>query len=148
MFEAGAQNKSSLRLLLTRDEFPYLRDRVFGAIQDIDSVGAVERVQALRLMPPLSAWTAAPGHLPLSTAPTLVLFAEKESSVLTETSPTRQALGSLLPAFFSRGELRIVTGDEKNPVQHASLIFHYFQFLPHIAGFYRGLKSGKFRQAA
>jgi hypothetical protein len=99
-------------------------------------------------MPPLSAWTAAPGHLPLSEAPALILFAEKESSVLTETSPTRQAFESVLPAFFPRGELRVVTGEEGNAVQHASLIFHYFQFLPHIAGFYRGLKSGKFRQAA
>jgi hypothetical protein len=33
-------------------------------------------------------------------------------------------------------------------VQHASLIFHYFQFLPHVAAFYRGLKSGKTRLAA
>jgi hypothetical protein len=54
----------------------------------------------------------------------------------------------MLPTFFSRGEMRIVRNGSGNPVQHASLIFHYFQFLPHIVEFYRGLKSRKFRVAA
>jgi len=33
-------------------------------------------------------------------------------------------------------------------VQHASLIFHYFQFLPHIVAFYRGLKTQPISRAA
>jgi hypothetical protein len=33
-------------------------------------------------------------------------------------------------------------------VQHASLIFHYFQFLPHIAAFYRKVKTGRLPLAA
>jgi hypothetical protein len=148
MFEAGAQNKAALRALLTVDELSHLRDRVLGAIHHIDPAGAVERVSALCTMPPLSAWTAEPGQLPLSDAPTQILYAEKEGAVLTEQSPTRKAFESMLPTFFSRGEMRIVRNGSGNPVQHASLIFHYFQFLPHIVEFYRGLKSRKFRVAA
>jgi hypothetical protein len=148
MFEAGAQNKAALRSLLTPGELRHLRDRVMGAIQQIDPTGAVERVSALRAMPPLSAWTAKPGHLPLTEAPVQVLYAEKEGAVLTEQSPTRQAFEAMLPTFFSRGEMRVVRNESGNPVQHASLIFHYFQFLPHIVEFYRGLKSRKFRNAA
>jgi hypothetical protein len=148
MFEAGAQNKAALRTLLTPDEFRPLRDRVLASIQEIDSAGAVERVQAMCRMPPLSAWTASPGHLPLSEAPALILFAEKESAVLTANSPTREALTSMLPAFFPSGKCQVVTGHPAHAVQHASLIFHYFQFLPHIVGFYRELKSRNFRLAA
>jgi hypothetical protein len=33
-------------------------------------------------------------------------------------------------------------------VQHASLIFHYFNFLPPIASFYRQLKTGETRRSA
>lgn len=148
MFEAGAQNKAALRVLLTADEFRRLRERVLAAIRQLEPIGAFERVAALRLMPPLSPWTATPGELPLSEAPALVLFAEKENAVLAERAPTRIAFETALPAFFPQGEYRLVTGDGGSPVQHASLIFHYFQFLPHIAKFYRGLKSRKFRLAA
>jgi hypothetical protein len=99
-------------------------------------------------MPPLSPWLT-PEQLPLSEAPTIVLYAEKESAVLAVGSPTRTAFESALPAFFPRGELRVVASAAGgSPVQHASLIFHYFQFLPLVAGFYRGLKSGKFPLAA
>lgn len=148
MFEAGAQNKAALRALLTAAEFRQLRDRVLGAIQQLTLAGAFERVASLRHMPSLSAWTAAPGELPLSKAPALVLFAEKEDAVMAAQSPTRVALETALPAFFPLGESHIVTGHGGSPVQHASLIFHYFQFLPHIVEFYRGLKSRKFRLAA
>jgi hypothetical protein len=83
----------------------------------------------------------------LSTAPALVLYAEKETAVLHERSPTRAALATTLSAFFPAGTLQVVGGGT-SPVQHASLIFHYFQFLPPITAFYRGLKSGKVRLAA
>ncbi len=148
MFEAGAQNREALRTLMTAAELHALRAAVLGAIRTIDATGAGERVQAMCAMPPLSAWTTS-AQLPLSHAPTLVLYAEKESAVLTESSPTRLALTSALPVFFPRGELRTVTGGAAgSAVQHASLIFHYFQFLPHVAAFYRGLKTGKLRLAA
>jgi len=147
MFEAGAHNRDALRALMTGNELRRLRESVLGAIKNIDVTGACERVQSMSLMPPLSAW-APPSPLPWSDAPALVLYAEKETAVLAENSPTRAAFESALAAFFPRGELRVVTSRAGNPVQHASLIFHYFQFLPHIAGFYRGLKSGKLRLAA
>ena len=35
-----------------------------------------------------------------------------------------------------------------SPVQHASLIFHHYQFLPHFAEFYRRLKQSKLVLAA
>ena len=147
MFEAGAQNREALRALMTGGELRNLRSRVLGAIQQIDTTGACERVQALRDMPPLSAW-ASPAPLPLSDAPALVLYAEKESAALAASSPTRAAFESTLDAFFPRSEVQVVTARDGSPVQHASLIFHYFQFLPPIAAFYRRLKTGKTRLAA
>jgi len=99
-------------------------------------------------MPPLSPWSA-PEQLPLTEAPALILYAEKETSVLAAGSPTRAAFETALGAFFPQGVLKIVSSENAgNPVQHASLIFHYFQFLPKVAGFYRGLKSGKLPLAA
>lgn len=145
MFEAGAQNKSSLRALMSGGELRALRASVLDAIRAIDSAGACERVAALSRMPALSAWAGAPQ--PLSEMPALILYAEKENAVLTENSPTRAALVTALPAFFPRGLCRVVSGGT-SPVQHASLIFHYFQFLPPIAAFYRGLKLGKIHLAA
>lgn len=148
MFEAGSQNKESLRALMTVEELRRVKDNVFDAIQRINAVGATERCGALRDMPPLSAWRA-PDQLPLSEAPALILYAEKESSVIPESSPTRAAFESALKAFFPRGEMKIVSSKPGgSQVQHASLIFHYFQFRPMLVGFYRSLKSGKAQLAA
>ena len=84
----------------------------------------------------------------MSDAPTLILYAEKEGAVLADTSPTRQALEQFPYTFFPQGQVRIVSGGAGGPVQHASLVFHYYQFLPHFQRYYRGLKSRKFGQAA
>jgi pimeloyl-ACP methyl ester carboxylesterase len=145
MFEAGAQNQASLRALMSGGELRHLHARVIAAIQSIDFTGACERLSALRQLPALSAWNGSPR--PLSLAPTLVLYAEKEGAVLHERSPTRAALATTLSAFFPHGTVRIVGGGS-SPVQHASLIFHYFQFLPPVTAFYRGLKTRKDRVAA
>ena len=145
MFEAGAQNKASLRALMTGAELRHLHTHVIQAIQSIDFTGACERLAALRQLPILSAWDGGPR--PLSHDPALILYAEKEGAVLHERSPTRAALGTTLSAFFPHGTQRIVAGG-KSPVQHASLIFHYFQFLPHIAAFYRTLKTHPCARAA
>jgi pimeloyl-ACP methyl ester carboxylesterase len=142
MFEAGAQNKEAVRLLLTANEFRGLRDRVLAAITAIDPAGAVERVQALRAFP-------SPGApIVLSPAPVLVLYAEKESAVLTETSPTTREFRSRLAAWFPRGQCFTVVNTPDNPVQHASLIFHCRNFLPYLAGFYRSLRPATHSQAA
>lgn len=83
----------------------------------------------------------------LADVPTLILYAEKESAVLTERSPTRRALEHTPRSWFPQGECRLVTNRRGSPVQHASFIFHCFDFQPLIAAFYRRLKSGKARQA-
>ena len=145
MFEAGAQNQASLRALMSVGELRHLHAHVIAAIQSIDFTGACERLSALRQLPALSAWDDRPR--PLTLAPALVLYAEKESAVLHERSPTRTALATTLTAFFPHGAVHLVAGGT-SPVQHASLIFHYFQFLPPITAFYRGLKSRKDRLAA
>jgi hypothetical protein len=80
-------------------------------------------------------------------APALILYAEKEGSVMADTSPTRRLLERSHEALFPRSECRVVSGGP-TPAQHASLIFHHHQFLPHIAAFYRESKPGKFVQAA
>jgi pimeloyl-ACP methyl ester carboxylesterase len=148
IFEAGAQNRETIRSLLTAGELLQLRDRVLAAIKDLEPLGACERVDALRAMPPLSPWDTA-GRLPLATAPALVLYAEKESAVIAVGSPTRTAFDSALQAIFPHGELKVVSGAPGgNAVQHASLIFHYFQFLPPVAAFYRSLKARKLPLAA
>jgi pimeloyl-ACP methyl ester carboxylesterase len=145
MFEAGAQNQASLRALMSAGELRQLHARVTAAIQSLDFTGACERLSALRQLPALSAWDGGPR--PLSTAPALILYAEKEGAVLHARSPTRAALTTTLSAFFPAGTHHIVGGGA-SPVQHASLIFHYFQFLPPITAFYRGLKTRNVRLAA
>ena len=81
--------------------------------------------------------------LPLSEAPALVLYAEKEESVIDPRSPARFALERACRAFFPHGECRVVRNPRGSPVQHASLIFHVGAFLPHFGKFYRGLKTRK-----
>ncbi len=141
MFEAGAQNKAALAFLLARDETRRLRESVLGTINAITPAGAVERVRALREF-------AAPGEpRPLTTAPVLVLYAEKESAVLVENSPTAREFQTRVRAWFPRGLCLIVGNTPDNPVQHASLIFHAENFQPPIAAFYRTLRATR-RQAA
>jgi pimeloyl-ACP methyl ester carboxylesterase len=141
MFEAGAQNRSALAVLMTPGQLALLRKRVRDTIGEIDPAGACERVRALRQMPPPSAFS-----LPLSHAPALVLYAEKEDAVICRGSPTRDLLEGDIRSVFPKGECRIVTGKD-SPVQHASLIFHYPQFRPFVAAFFRSLKPRKIRLA-
>ena len=148
MFEAGAQNKVSLRALMTPQELTRLRDAVMGTIRGITHTGARERVQALAAMPPPTAYFS-PMSLPLTDAPALVLFAEREEGVLDPGSPTRFALGSAHRAYFPHGRVqRVAALPGGAPVQHASLIFHVFEFLPHLSGFYAKLRQAKLKSAA
>jgi len=147
MFEAGAQNKDALQFLLTRGELTHLREAVLGTIRSVDARGAGERVRALRQMQAPSAYFA-PTMQPLSTAPTLILYAEKESAVLAATSPSRFVFEKAHRAYFPRSECRLIVNSTGSPVQHASLIFHYGNFLPPIAAFYRRLKADQSRRAA
>lgn len=147
MFEAGAQNKESLRVLMTRGELAQLREAVIGTIKSIDATGACERVQSLREMEAPSSYFSQL-LLPLSDAPTVILYAEKESSVITEHSPTRFALQSAHRAYFPHSQYKVITNRRGSPVQHASLIFHCFNFLPSISAFYRQLKARKADKAA
>jgi len=141
MFESGAQNQSALRFLLTRAETRRLRDAVVGAINAIDAAGAFERVRALNLLPE-------PGEpRALFSGPALVLYAEKESSVLQENAPTWHEFSSRTAAWFPQGRCVVVTNDADNPVQHASLIFHSRNFEPHLARLYRDIRRQKARAA-
>lgn len=137
MFEAGAQNQKALRMLMSREEIDRLRTAVLGAIRGITLEGACARVAALQTMlAPTSYFT--PGLLPLTRVPTLILFAEQEDAVLDPASPTRFAFDHGCRAFFSSGRVQWVTSKASDsPVQHASLIFHVFDFLPPLQHFYR-----------
>lgn len=146
MFEAGAQNKESLAFLLTRAELAHLRAHVLGTIRCVTPNGARERVQALCTMPALGAAPA--DSAPLCTAPVLILYAEKESAVLVDSTPTRRALESDRTRHFPASQFHVVTNPHGAPVQHASLIFHCFNFLPHLSAFYRRLKTRKLHRAA
>lgn len=142
MYESGAQNKASLRVLMTRDELRQLHQAVTSTIRTVSADGACERVQALRqLESPSSYFSQA--LLPLAKTPTLILYAEKESSVIADHSPTRFVLETAHRAYFPQSQHKLVANRRGSPVQHASLIFHYFNFLPTIASFYRKVKREK-----
>jgi len=147
MFEAGAQNKAALATLLTRAELAELRTGVLRAIEGVTPHGAMARVRAMRDMASPSGYLT-PELLPLSEAPALILYAEKEGAVISERSPARFALERACRAFFPRGECRVVGNPRGTPVQHASLIFHVGDFLPHFGKFYRGLKTRKAAELA
>lgn len=147
MFEAGAQNKTTLAMLMSASELERLHGAVMGTIRGIDATGACERVQALRAMTSLPQYLA-DSVLPLSAAPALVLFAEKEEAVLDGMSPTRFALLNALQSYFPQGRTHVVCNPEGAPVQHASLIFHVFDFLPPITAFYQQLRSRRLKTAA
>jgi hypothetical protein len=132
---------------MTRNELECLRAGVVGTIRNLDAAGACERVQALKGMSPPAAYFSS-AILPLTDAPALILYAEKETSVITGSSPTRFALERAPRAYFSDVSVQVVTNPHGNPVQHASLIFHVFNFLPPIKAFYQRLKKGKLREAA
>ncbi|WP_404424978.1 hypothetical protein [Nibricoccus sp. IMCC34717] len=136
MFEAGAQNKSAIGTLLSPGELTHLHRAVLGTIRNVTFQGACERIRALRRMEnPLNYFS--PGNLPLSEAPTTILYSEKEDSVLTATSPTRFALQTGHTAYFPNSEFTVVTNPGRTPVQHASLVFHCHCFLPRLARHYR-----------
>jgi hypothetical protein len=147
MFEAGAQNKAALLLLLTRAELAEVRDGVMATITGISAQGAVERVRALREMASPSSYLT-PELLPLSEAPALILYAEKEGAVITARSPAKAALEQSCRAFFPRGQCLVVSNPRGTPVQHASLLFHVANFHPHFGRFYRALKQRKLLKAA
>lgn len=142
MFEAGAQNKAVLLTLLTKTELAELRAGVQATIHGITAEGALARVRAMRDMACPSTYLT-PELLPLSEAPTTILYAEKEGAVLSEGSPARTALERSCASYFPRGTLRVVANPRGAPVQHASLVFHAENFLPLFAGFYRQLKYRK-----
>ncbi|HEY0946110.1 MAG TPA: hypothetical protein VGD81_12615 [Opitutaceae bacterium] len=147
MFEAGAQNRAALATLMTPGELVHLRRAVLGTIASVDHAGAIERVQALQqLEAPSSYFSRA--LLPLTEAPALILYAEKESAVIADHSPTRFTFQTAHRAYFPRSTCKVIVNRQGSPVQHASLIFHCFNFLPPISAFYRGLKSGKLLRAA
>lgn len=148
MFEAGAQNKEALRRLMTRPELERLRNGVIGTIRAVTPQGAHERVQALGAMRnPLEYFQ--PALLPLTTAPTLVLFAEREDAVLDAAAPSLFAFRHAHRAYFPRGfvqEVKARPGEP--PVQHASLVFHAFEFLPPLRAFYAHARTAPMALAA
>lgn len=141
MFEAGAQNKAALRRLMTMSELERLRSNVMTTIRGITANGARERMQAMSAMKAPTDYFL-PGLLPLTNVPALVLFAEREDAVLDPRSPSVFAFKHAHRAYFPQGvvhEIRARDGDA--PVQHASLIFHVFEFLPPLREFYGRVRA-------
>lgn len=148
MFEAGAQNKVALRMLMTGQEAERLKQGVMTTIRGLTAVGARARVRALAEMRGPNEYFQ-PALLPLTGAPALVLFAEREDAVLDAAAPVRLALERALPAYFPAGRQREVRGRPGDgEVQHASLVFHVYSFLPHLQSFYREVRRGSFALAA
>lgn len=145
MFEAGANNRAAIAGLLSAAELLHLREKVISAIRGIDPEGARERVRALGEISHPGTWGSAPG--PLTHAPAMVLYAEREDSVMAERAPTPRVLARDGAGLFPSLETHVVGGGQ-SPVQHASLIFHYYQFLPYFESFYRRLKPSKLVLAA
>ena len=142
MFEAGAQNKAALATLLTRRELAELRAGVQSTIAGVTRHGALARVRSMRDMACPSTYLT-PELLPLCHAPALILYAEKEGSVLSAHSSARDTLERSCRTFFPMGEYHVVRNPRGTPVQHASLLFHVENFLPYFGRFYRSLKKRK-----
>lgn len=141
MFDAGAQNKSALGRLMSRQELQRLHANVSGAIRGITARGARERVQAMVAMRSPTSYFL-PGLLPLAEVPALVLFAEKEDAMLDPGSPSWFAFTHAHRAYFPQSIVRVVRARRGDaPVQHASLIFHVFEFLPPLQAFYARVRA-------
>lgn len=148
MFEAGAQNKLALKLLMSADETERLRKAVMATIRGVTRHGAQRRVQALAAMQAPTAYFS-PTVLPLSRAPVLILFAEREDVVLDPAAPVRLALDGAAHAYFPQAVVGRVRGRRGGPpVQHASLIFHVFEFMPPLRTFYQRIRRDAFAMAA
>lgn len=148
MFEAGAQNKAALRLLMTARESERLRAAVMATIRGITWRGSCESVQALASMVSPTDYFS-PTLLPLTSAPTLVLFAEREEAVLDECAPALFAFERAPQAYFSQGVMQRVKARAGEPaVQHASLIFHVFEFLSPLQSFYQHVRRRPLALAA
>lgn len=148
MFEAGANNKQALRMLMTAAEAQRLRSAVLATIRSVTAEGARERASALAAMVPPNDYFS-PRVLPLCTAPTLILFAEREDAVLDANAPARLALERAPRAYFPQATARLVTSRRGDaPVQHASLVFHVFEFLPHLQAFYQSVRRAQLPFAA
>ena len=141
MFDAGAQNREALARLMTRSEIERLHGAVMGTIRGLTARGAWERVRAFgEMRSPLDYFS--PALLPLSTAPALVLYAEREDAMLEPGAPSAFAFRHALPAYFPAGlttEVKARPGEP--PVQHASLIFHVHEFLAPLRAFYGRLRA-------
>lgn len=135
MFEAGAQNRSALGTLISRGELEHLHREVLSTIRGVASSGARERISALNQLADLTRLFG-PDQLPLHEAPTLILYAEKEDNVLVPSSPTRFALSRATRAYFPNGDCRVVKSLWGSAVQHASLVFHAYCFLPYLSRHY------------
>lgn len=141
MFGAGAQNKAALRRLMTVGELEGLRASVIGTVRSITAGGARERVQAMVAMKSPTDYFQ-PGLLPLTNAPALVLLAEREDAVLDARAPSHFAFRNAHRAYFPQGTVQEVrAGAGEAPVQHASLIFHVFEFLPPLQAFYARVRG-------
>jgi pimeloyl-ACP methyl ester carboxylesterase len=139
MFESGVQNKETLKLVLAKNEVLRLRQTVVDSIRATTPTGACERLASLEAMP--SPLEFDHDSLPLSRAPALVLFAEKEDSIMIESSPTRRAFETRLRRYFPKGSFLVVTNPQGGAVQHASLLFHCFNFNPPISRFFTRLHT-------
>ncbi len=147
MFEAGAQNKAALAALMSRDELLHLHGAVMNTIAGVDTQGACERMQALKQFEAPSSYFSQ-ALLPLTQAPALILFAESEDAVLAAHAPTKFVLEAAHQAYFPKSRCKTICNHRGSPVQHASLVFHCFNFLPPISRFYRELKTNKLLRAA
>lgn len=140
MFESGVQNKRTIRMIMTPGELLHVRHRVMSTLRAITVRGAIERVAALTAMePPGGYFTRL--QAPLCEVPVLVLLAEKETSVLTGDAPSLATLGTHPEALFPSAQVRTVVNLRGSPVQHASLLFHCFNFAPHLSAFLRLMRE-------
>ena len=148
LFEAGAQNKTALRTVMTAREAERLRETVAETIRGLTLRGSKERVQALaRMSAPTDYFS--PAILPLTTAPTLVLFAEREDAVMDANAPALFAFEQAHRAYFADSIVqRVSARSGGTAVQHASLIFHIVEFMPPLQSFYQRMRKRAFALAA
>ncbi|HVS53307.1 MAG TPA: hypothetical protein VHD62_13200 [Opitutaceae bacterium] len=148
MFEAGAQNRAALQRLMTSAEAERLRHAVTTTIRSVSVAGACARAKALVAMhPPTDYFSLC--LLPLTNAPALILFAEREDAVVDRDAPVRFVFDRVPGAYFPRSSVQyVVAKPGAAPVQHASLIFHAFEFRAPLQAFYQRVRRSPFAFAA
>jgi hypothetical protein len=134
LFEAGAENRKLTSRHLS------IRKKIMDVLHKTTFQGGYERVLALKQFNMPSA------NKPAFAGPALALLAEAEENVLVPGSPSLKTLrdDTTFRLLFPEGTvLEVISSGDRDPVAHASLIFHHRNYNPMLESWYSRLHASK-----